>query len=173
MPRTWFKVEEFRLEWPPYLFYLFVACRLGAGRFISYINIYHIFDGFQTLYHTAFSPVSGWLEFSSLEVEKDRFRDIDEGTWQQHPEILTTKDRWSELLTYVSDVVQSEETNRWKSINTHTHIQSVKSACSMLHLELKTSILPSLKGHDKWHKMNSNNSFKNVWAVALLSCKVH
>ena len=35
--------------------------------------------------------------------------------------MLTTKDRWSELLTYITDVVQPEETNRWKSINTHTH----------------------------------------------------
>ena len=34
---------------------------------------------------------------------------------------LTTKDRWSELLTYITDVVQPGETNRWKSINTHTH----------------------------------------------------
>ena len=35
------------------------------------------------------------------------------------------------------------------------YMQSVKSACSMLYLELKTSILPSLKGTDKRHKMNS------------------
>ena len=35
-------------------------------------------------------------------------------------QILTTKDRSSELLTYVTDVVQPEESNRWKSINTHS-----------------------------------------------------
>ena len=34
--------------------------------------------------------------------------------------MLTTKDHWSKLLTYITDVVQPEETNRWKSINTHT-----------------------------------------------------
>ena len=61
-------------------------------------------------------------------------------------------------------------------------MQSVKSACSMLYLELKTSILPPLEGNDKWHKINSNNNrlkrpiyqlhFKNVWVVALNSCKV-
>ena len=35
--------------------------------------------------------------------------------------MLTTKDRLSELLTYITDVVQPEVTKRWKSINTHTH----------------------------------------------------
>ena len=58
------------------------------------------------------------------------------------------------------------------SLDDWKDIQSVKSACSMLYLELKTSILPSLKGSDKKHKMNSNNSLKNVFAVALHSCKV-
>ena len=42
--------------------------------------------------------------------------------------MLTTKDRWSELVTYVTDVVQPEETNRWKNINTHTDTTS-KETC--------------------------------------------
>ena len=92
----------------------FVVCRL-----ISYINIYHLFECQH--YITRFLSSSCQLEFSFLEVKYDRFRNRDEGTWQKPLEILTTKDRWSELLTYITDVVQPEETNRWKTINTHTH----------------------------------------------------
>ena len=51
-------------------------------------------------------------------------------------------------------------------------IQSVKSLCSMLYLELKTSILPLLEENDKRHKTNSNNNFKNVWVAVLHSCKL-
>ena len=50
--------------------------------------------------------------------------------------ILTTKDRWSELLTYITDVVQPEETNRWKSINTHTHTHTHNSSI-LLSLKIK------------------------------------
>ena len=42
------------------------------------------------------------------------------------------------------------------------HIESVKSAYSMLYLEPKTSILPPFEGNDKRHKMISNNKFKDV-----------
>ena len=42
--------------------------------------------------------------------------------------MLATKDRSSELLTYVTDAVQPEETNRWKSINTHTHTPYIKTS---------------------------------------------
>ena len=48
------------------------------------------------------------------------------------------------------------EVDGWKDI------QSVKSARSMLYLELKTSIVPPLEENDRRHKMNSNNNFKNV-----------
>ena len=51
-------------------------------------------------------------------------------------------------------------------------IQSVKSTCSMLYLELKTSILRPLEENDNRHKMNSNNNFKNVWEAVLHRCKV-
>ena len=37
-------------------------------------------------------------------------------------------------------------------------IQSVKATCSMLYLELKTSILLPLECNDKRHKLNSNNN---------------
>ena len=37
-------------------------------------------------------------------------------------------------------------------------IQSVKSTCSILYLELKTSILLPLENNDKRHKLNSNNN---------------
>ena len=67
------------------------------------------------------SLLSYGLEFSSLEIKHDRFRNRDEGTWQKPLEILTTKDGWSEHLKYVKDVLQSEETSRQKSINTPTH----------------------------------------------------
>ena len=62
--------------------------------------------------------------------------------------LLTTKDRSSELLTYVKDVVQPEETNRWKSINTHTHTHENRKR--------------SKKAHWKWiyvfRKMLANDS---------------
>ena len=41
--------------------------------------------------------MSGRLEFLSLEVKYDRFRNRDEGTWQKPLEILTTKDHFSFL----------------------------------------------------------------------------
>ena len=56
--------------------------------------------------------------------------------------------------------------NGWK------HIESVKSAYSMLYLEPKTSILPPFEGNDKRHKMISNNKFKDVRAAVLHSCKI-
>ena len=39
-------------------------------------------------------------------------------------EALRKGKKRSEHLTYVTDVVQPEEINRWKSINTHTHLFS-------------------------------------------------
>ena len=57
----------------------------------------------------------------SLEVQYDRFRNRDEGTWQKPLIILITKDGWSEHLTYVTDVVQPEESNGWKGLITHMH----------------------------------------------------
>ena len=89
------------------------------GRLISYINIYHLCTGFQ--YTISFS-----LQFCrpagvmSLEVKYDRFGNGEKGTWQRPIAILTTKDRWSEHLRYVTDVLQSEKASRWKSINAHT-----------------------------------------------------
>ena len=81
--------------------------------------MYHLFECQH--YIIRFLSSSCQLEFSSLEVKHDRFRNRDEGTWQKPLEILSTKDRWSELLTYVTELVQPEETSRWKSINTHRH----------------------------------------------------
>ena len=41
-------------------------------------------------------------------------------------------------------------------------IHSVKSSCSMLYLELTTSILPPLELNYIRRKMNSSSNFKNV-----------
>ena len=80
--------------------------------------------------------------------------EIDQGTWQRPLEILTTKDRWSEFLTYVTDIVQPEETNKWKSINTHTHThahtrQPMKRnftwSTTAIHLRSRTVFLSQLK----------------------------
>ena len=75
------------------------------------------------------------------------------------------------LRTSGSGLISSMRLDGWNDIH------SVKSTCSMLYLELKTSILPPLEGNDKMHKMNSNNyrikrpiyqlHFQNVWAVVL------
>ena len=51
-------------------------------------------------------------------------------------------------------------------------IHSVKSSCSMLYLELTTSILPPLELNYIKRKMNSSSNFKNVWSVALPLYKV-
>ena len=76
------------------------------------------------VYHIVFSPVFRQAGVMSLEVKYDRFRNRDEGTWQKPLEILTKKDRWSELLAYVTDVMQPEEASRRKSINTHTRTRT-------------------------------------------------
>ena len=62
MPRTRFKVEEFRLEQSPYLQYLFVTCRLQPRTDLYPISIYIIFS-WGTLYHIVFSPASCRLDF--------------------------------------------------------------------------------------------------------------
>ena len=49
-------------------------------RFLQWADLYPI------------SMYIGWLEFSSLEMKYNRFRNRDEGTWQKPLEILTTKD---------------------------------------------------------------------------------
>ena len=41
-------------------------------------------------------------------------------------------------------------------------IQSVQSACSMLYLELTTSILSSREENDERHEMKPNNNFESV-----------
>ena len=89
-----------------------------------------------------------------------------------HASIQLDKLKYSYLITLFKSLgicaegfwiglVSSMRLDGWKDI------QSVKSACSVLYVELKTSILPSLKENAKRQKMNSNNNFKNVWAVAL------
>ena len=111
----------------------FRHCRFWSlGWIISYINIYHLFEGQH--YIIRFLSSSCQLGSSSLEVKYDRFRNRNEGTWQKPLIILTTKDRWTENLTYVTDV-QPEETNRWKSINTHTHTYTVYPSSFSFHLQ--------------------------------------
>ena len=46
LSRALLKVEDFRLQQPPYLQYLFVTCRFVMGQLISYINIYMIYKSF-------------------------------------------------------------------------------------------------------------------------------
>ena len=55
LPRTWFKVEEFRLEWPPYLLYLFVACRFVER--LTCILYQYVSSFRETIYQTVFSSV--------------------------------------------------------------------------------------------------------------------
>ena len=70
MSRTWFKAEEFRLEQPPYLWYLFVTCRFWFGADLYPISIYIIFS---LAVNTSYSFLSSlWRpEFLSLEVMKE------------------------------------------------------------------------------------------------------
>ena len=81
-------------------------------------------SSWRALYYIVFSPVYCQLQFSSLEVKYDKLRNGDEETWQKPLVILTTKDRCSEHLMYVTDVMQPEEISWWKSINIHTHIHT-------------------------------------------------
>ena len=102
----------------------------ARGRLISYINIYHLFAD-PAVYHT-FS-----LQFfGRLELRIWRWNMIDsemEMKEQKSLVILTTKDRWSELPTYVTDYVQPEESSRWKSINTHTHTHTHRHTHTQRH----------------------------------------
>ena len=54
--------------------------------------------------------------------------------------MLTTKDRLSELLTYITDVVQPEVTKRWKSINTHTHTHTHTHTDTHTHTNTHTHV---------------------------------
>ena len=97
-----------------------------------------------------------------MEVKYDRFGKRDEGTWQRPLIILTTKDRSSEHLTYVTDVVQPEETNRWKSINihthTHTHTHTHKTVSCFLSVVCYRLFL---------FKVNKVSSENGLWNVSL------
>ena len=119
-------MEEYRLEQPPCLQYLCVTVGFGCWADLYPISIYIISLRIQH-YIIRFLSSSYRLEFSSLEVKYDRFRNRDEGTWQNPLIIFTTKDRLSKHLNYVTDVVQPEETSRLKSINTHTGQQQILS----------------------------------------------
>ena len=73
VPKAWFKVEEFRLEKPPYLLYLFITCRLRGVANSYTISMYIIFLlAVNISYH--FLSSLWWLEFSSLEVKYYIFR---------------------------------------------------------------------------------------------------
>ena len=99
-----------------------------------YQYIYNLFDCQH--YIIRFLSSSCQLEFPPLQVNYDRFGNGAEGTSKKPVEILTTKDRWSELLTYVTDVVQQEKNNNsWKSINTHTYT----TAATILQLIFSSS----------------------------------
>ena len=127
---------------------------LSQGRLISYINIY-ITISWSTLYHIIFFPISGQLEFSSLEVKYDKFKNGDEWTLQKPLVILATKDRWSEHLMYITDVVQPEETSRWKNINTHnthTHTHTITHTHMHAHTHSHQQIF--------WWKLGKIANFK-------------
>ena len=85
-------MEEFRLESPPFLWYLSVTVGFGRWADLYSISIYIIFPRIQH-YIIHFFSSSCRLEFSSLEVKYDRFGNRNEGTWQKPLIILTTKDR--------------------------------------------------------------------------------
>ena len=97
------------------------------GRLKPYISITS-FRWTNISYSFLYSSCS--LEFSSLEVKYDIFRYGDEGTWQKPLAILTTKDRWSEHLKYVTDFLQWEEASSSKSIITHTHTHTHTHTCN-------------------------------------------
>ena len=74
--------------------------------------------------------------------------------------MLTTKDRWSELLMYITDVVQPEETNRQKSINTHTHapkITIIVSDSLITNITIKITITVS--------EIQKGTYFLSCWAI--------
>ena len=72
LPRTWFKVEEFRLEYNILIFNIWL---------ISYITIYLLFS---SSYHIFFSSWSASWSFAFGD-EIWNFRYGDEGTWQMYP----------------------------------------------------------------------------------------
>ena len=87
------------------------------------ISIYVIFSR-STFYHIAFSSVEERLEFSSLEVKLDRFRDRDEGTWQKHPENTHNKRsliRTSHIYLRCRVARRNQQVEKYKHTHTHTH----------------------------------------------------
>ena len=100
---------------------------LVRGWLISYINIYHLFTGFQDII-SFFLSSSCLLEFSLLEVKTwhfliQRWRNLTE----EPSRIFATQDRWSVPLKYVSDILQTEEAFTVEEY-THSHIHTHKDA---------------------------------------------
>ena len=121
IPRTWFKVDEFRLEWPPHLQYLFVTCR-----FVEWptYNLYQHISSFCVLkiYHIIFSPFGRWAGVSSLEVKYDIFRYGDERTWRKHPDKYSQHKIVDLCPSSMSQIFCSrKKPSRWKNINIHTY----------------------------------------------------
>ena len=130
MPRTWFKVEEFRVASLSLVSFCHLSA-LGQDWLISCIIIYHLL--WSALYHIAFSPVCCGLEFSSLEVKYDIFRYGDEGTWQSTQiNIHNTRSliRTSQVCLEHLAVRRSFHVGR---INTHTHTHTHTHMLSMHH----------------------------------------
>ena len=118
-------MEEFRLEWPPYLSCLFVTVGFSIIAADLYpISLYIIFSP-GAIYHIVFSPVCQLLEcrlwrwnMTFLETE---IKELGRSTWNN------THNKRSLILTpQVSPRhrCRRKKPLRWKSRNTHTHIHT-------------------------------------------------
>ena len=93
---------------------------LVQDQIISYINIYHLFNGQQYIisFTLQFVLAGDYLLFGS---GSDIFRYADEGTWQKPLAILTAKDRWSNISSmsraYEEAIGRSHQVKEYK----HTH----------------------------------------------------
>ena len=107
MTRAWFKVEEFRLEYPPYL-YLFVTCWFGDGpTYILHQYIYNLFSEPCIILFSLQFVLAGVFAFRGeiRHFQKQRGR-----TLAEVPRLIfTTQDHWSVPLRYALDILQTEQ----------------------------------------------------------------
>ena len=110
------------------------------------------------MYQIVFSSIFRQAGVTTLEVKYDRFGNGDEETWQKPPSNTHNKRSLIRTCMYVTDFLQSEETSKWKRINTHTHTRARAHTLTHIHTHTHTHTHTHAYTHTHTH-INSKIKF--------------
>ena len=124
MPRTWFKMEEFRLEWYPYLLYLFVTWPFSTWpSYILYQYISSFCRSSSRSYHFLSSFSAGWsyaFGGETWQIRKWRWRNLAEVPNNTHNKRLLI--RTFHVCHTRRAAGRNQQVEEYKHTHTHTHI---------------------------------------------------